>query len=333
MEDRLITFKLEDRIRAETKPEMNIADITTVSYFTVTVSNTTVAEIRPNTWLWSEVVYIFWGLFSITGNSLTLLVIFKYDELQTTSNFLVVSLSLADLLAGATGTPLTIINKTSSVGSSLWVTTCILREISYYISCSMNAFSISWMSVDRLIYIEKPFEYHELVTKKRLLVGLIISWLYIIILMTSIVLKVKSSLKVFEFCEIVPGSDWYNFVIVPHFVFFTILAIVAYSRISFIAFQQSKRIHNQSMDPNEGSSAQMKITKMMAMVVGTYLALYVPVIVCGLFLSFNGSEVGSNILQFVVALYNANTWINPVIYGFKNKDIRKGYKKIVFCKD
>ena len=70
----------------------------------------------------------------------------------------------------------------------------------------------------------------------------------------------------------------------------------------------------------------IRLTKMLALVVGLYVALYVPHVVLVL-VTDRGDLVG--LVQAAVLISDINFWINPLIYAWKSKDFRKAFKKIL----
>ena len=138
-----------------------------------------------------------------------------------------------------------------------------------------------------------------------------------------------------EYCSLASTSPAiYNSVIVPHFALASSITVILYCKIALTAYQQSRKINVQAFNNSQnvpGSITEMKITKMMGLVIGTYFALYLP----GLFTGFllKTLRTGTDILLIHIALilFHANTRVNPIIYGFKNVNIKKAYINTLKC--
>ena len=169
--------------------------------------------IAVQTWPWISFTYssvrCVWSLLSLLGNSLTISIIYRNKDLRTSSNYLVASLAVADLLGGLSGilNPLLLhYNNTSSSGA--WLALCCVHEKLFYISASLNVSTICFIAVDRFIYIHNPLKYHSLITERRIIVNLIVFWSYFIVLVTFIITYSHQALAELKYCSIalaVPG--------------------------------------------------------------------------------------------------------------------------------
>ena len=288
-------------------------------------------------WPWINYMYAstrcLGAFLSLFGNSLTLYIIWKYEEIRTTSNYLIASLAVADLFGGLTGTLTPLLLQYLHTKSGKWLTVCYVHETVFHLSSLMNVCTICLISVDRFIYIHSPFKYHSLLTKKRVVISISIIWLYVLFLVIFIVMSFGSYLDEYKYCYIVLAMpELYNRIMTLHFVVASIATVLLYSKIALTAFRQSRAIHVQGIGNLQTSSVQMKITKLMLMVVGLYFALYLPSVVVGYFLNDLNTEAGIFLVHLIFILEHVNTWINPVVYGFKNIEIRRAYTKTLMCR-
>ena len=73
-------------------------------------------------------IRITWSLLAVAGNTLTIVVVSKFQELHTNNNFLICSLAAADILGGVL-TPLVIAHYVMSE-DPLYVPICLVEKVS-----------------------------------------------------------------------------------------------------------------------------------------------------------------------------------------------------------
>ena len=291
------------------------------------------APIFHEQWQWIYLTYItvkcLWGLLSLAGNSLTLYVIWKYDELRTTSNMMIVSLSLGDLLGGVCGTVLLVLYYSTVPTSQAWLAICCTEDAVFQISTGINISTICLISVDRYIYIHNPLRYHEIVKIRNIIGCIVCMWLYLITIMITVVIISADVMIETKMCSMTVASPvLYMSLVLSHFGLLSIITLTIYCKIAYTAYQQSRRIQTETLVTDHGSSVQLKITKMMGLVIGTYFALYLPGLLHGfIFNAIRKYEVGHFLGSVALLILHINTCINPIIYGFRSTSIKKAYKK------
>ena len=90
----------------------------------------------------------------------------------------------------------------------------------------------------------------------------------------------------------------------------------------------NKVITNQNAANNSSSQskAQKRITTVLSLVIGVFVVTYVPsAIVLTLATRFPPSHSIGWFLAFFIVLWNINTFINPIIYAWKNRDFKKAF--------
>lgn len=269
---------------------------------------------------------LIWAILGVFGNSLTIYVISKFEDLQTTSNIIVLSLSVADLIGGIVRPPRLAADIISTYHEA-WIYVCILTEFFIYLSACMNIITICLIAIDRSIYIHFPLKYHDVVTNKRVIIVIIISWIYtglalLIAIFSSLSLYLDHRICVLS--EISPTL--YNTVMFPQFALLSALSLILYCKISYTAYKQSRQIQDAGMNAVEGESAQTRITRMMATIMGVYFLLNLPTTLSSFFL-YPDNLVDYTLVHVFFIIFDINIWINPLIYGLKSKDMRKAYKK------
>ena len=125
---------------------------------------------------------------SIIGNSLVLHAVWKTSTLRSPSVVLLCGLALSDLAVGAVVQPFFIANDLIGLLSqdqslkTLFVR--IYNVLAFYV-CGISLFTITTVSVDKLVAIQKPLRYPSIVTIPRVRRVLVAVWLFCVILVST----------------------------------------------------------------------------------------------------------------------------------------------------
>ena len=82
--------------------------------------------------------------------------------------------------------------------------------------------------------------------------------------------------------------------------------------------------HSNQNDGQNNQSGNWKITKVLCVVIGVFVLTYVPYTIAYILLPQNYW-----LLAGLALLWNINTFVNPIIYGYKNKDFRRAFKTLL----
>jgi hypothetical protein len=93
------------------------------------------------------------GAFSIVGNALVLLAIYKNIKLQTVTNTFIASLALADLLVGILVSPLAALSYLGLPNNYMW---CVFTNSVIVVFTQISIFNLCAIAVERFIYINSP---------------------------------------------------------------------------------------------------------------------------------------------------------------------------------
>ena len=125
-----------------------------------------------------SVVNIFLTITTILGNILILVALYKAESLHPPSKLLLRSLALSDLGVGVISHLLYIIYLTTYVSES-WKTcryAFVFGLIAGYLLCSVSLFTLTAISVDRLLALLLKLRYRQVVTLKRTYVVVLSFW-------------------------------------------------------------------------------------------------------------------------------------------------------------
>ncbi len=306
-------------------------DSPTTLQTTLAVNNGTLV-IPPGTQFFLGARFL-WGSLSVFGNSLTVLSVVKFDYLQNTANYIIANLAVADLLNGLSSM-IFLIPLAYTTGSTEWIPLCLAFNVFILLSSLGNSLNPCVISIDRFIYIHFPLRYHDIVTepRTRLVIGL--SWLYII-LMTSLALGLGNQLEYGMPCDIRVFIHplVFTIVITCNVIVLLLITLVLYLSIGYTAIKQSRQVQAATEEEQKSAArGQMKVTKMLGMVVGIYIVTYVIVLMVDPLLDTGGGENApwkDGVRMVSLLIYYSTTWLNPLIYAWKAKDFRKAFMQIL----
>ena len=280
-------------------------------------------------------VRMLWTVFAIFGNVLTIVAVACFESLQNNTNYLICSLAVADLLGG-TVTPMVIAHHLLK-DKPIFIPLCLVEKTISALSTLTNLVSISWIAIDRFIFIAHPLHYPMWVTPRRTFYVITISW---ILSITEVVglFSIGANLKMGMTCKlpVFLSNLVFNQIFVPQIFVFAFITLCFYVAICRIAYKQGQAIAalNQSYNTHEATTnpQQKRIAKMMITVLGTYFACYLPQIAASIILNSKRTVFNQMVERGTVLIYWANIWLNPVIYAWKSKDFKVAFRKLLRLK-
>ena len=182
------------------------------------------------------------GVLALLGNSLTIAAVTRFEFLRTTSNLLVCQLAVADIIGGLS--PVWMVSQYALRWNfAVWHVFCVVDQTLGMLSSFLNVFIIAAIAVERCLYISYPLRYHSLVTT-RVAVGTIVGlWVFCVGgIATFLLLGIGRQ----EGMDCRPGNVFLSpaFQVNNQVIFFilTIIIVIMYSRIAWIAYHQAKRV-------------------------------------------------------------------------------------------
>lgn len=292
-------------------------------------------------------------ILSLAGNGMVFAMVLKDKQLQTPTNFYVVSLATADFLFASIALPLRIHEVYHGYMWTLGFSACRLWISIDILCCSASVVHLAAISVDRYIKISKPFQYNTKMTSVR--VKLIISaiWIYA----STIV-----ALGQFPWTKDEPGivliyNDCLNinksfntFLAAAGFFLPLLILLAMYSFVFHAALEQERKV--KKLYPSFGKRhpkrsklistplflLDLKATKTLVVVVSSFVICWFPFFVIFLVAQYNpmliyrmpASYRPTVMLICVYLLPNFNSCCNPLIYACLNKQFRKRMKTMLF---
>ena len=248
-------------------------------------------------------------------NIVTIYALHKTSTMPNTLKTLLLSLACSDVAVGLFSQPLYtffLINwlRLDNPGCN----TQQVRTISNTLFSGASFLGVVAVSVDRFLAVHLHLRYQELVTYRRVVIVVIVIWVY------------NAFLSLMILWGLLGTRDLLGTI---NFAFSFIITLVVYIRIN-LTMRRHKN-HIQSMQiRNEAQSEEIKnFTVLIKSTVGifyvhlVFLICYLPYLICKAVLQIYGpSIVLKKLYLYSLTFVYLNSSLNPVIYGWKMKHIR-----------
>ncbi|XP_015757941.1 PREDICTED: melanocyte-stimulating hormone receptor-like [Acropora digitifera] len=271
--------------------------------------------------LWVNVVFQILNILTAsTGNLLVLVTIWRTPYLNRPSHTLLFSLALSDFCTGTIAQPITIhteiliLTSTSTV-SCILRTTCVFLNIFWGV---VTLLMITMISVDKFLAINLHLRYNEIVTNPRAkIIGLVI-WM----VGGAISLVSLSSVLFIQWSLIITGTLCF---VAMFLIWINIFRVVRRHRAQIQ--QQILRIAD---DQPFNMLRFRKTAHGCILLLILFLVCYFPQVVL-LLRMLSKTNVEHNFIGFYLSytLMVINASLNPVVYCWRNNDIRSALKQIL----
>lgn len=253
------------------------------------------------------------------GNLLVIGTVPLNFNLQTISNFWLVSMAVADLFVTALGQPLFTVYLGLQLGGECYHVVSQVFRLIANMSCSASVLHLCFISVDRCLVILRPHDFRSIRTKARFRVALAVSWALPVVYG---ILRLTVSKK----------ATSYFTVIAVGLCYMTI--ILCYALIIFKVRRQGatsvKRLRCNSTERRIALErlVERRVTGTIGIVVVIFTVCWVPLLY--LRSAFAAANSGLS-YDWARTLALSNSSMNPWIYCFRISEFRKAYNKLLRC--
>ena len=295
-------------------------------------------------------------LFTLIGNGLVVTAVVNFQRLRSVTNYFVVSLAVADLTVAILVMPYALVYELYSEWKFGW------QFCYFWISCDVTCCTASILhlcviSLDRYLAITQPLIYKTRMSKRRAIQMICGVWIcsgaisFVPIYMgwfadpEQVTLYTDSpdcGLYVNRIYAVISSATSFY---IPLFVM-----VIVYVKIYKIARRQAEEIKRLEMQvakceqmiiDNDGTRLQRrskrvrrdaKAIKTLGTLMGLFCVSWLPFFLMYVILPFcNDCYLPPLWLSAITWLGYANSFINPCVYAFLNKDFRLAFKKILLC--
>ncbi|XP_038583435.1 trace amine-associated receptor 1-like [Micropterus salmoides] len=255
-------------------------------------------------------LYIFLGSLSVVticGNLLVIISIIYFKQLHIPTNYLILSLAVADLLVGVLVFPFSM---------AFTVTLCWYHEGLFY----------------RYYAVCQPLAYKSKINDRVTVIMILVSWGFSALIGIGIVIAGFNQGKCGESCLI---DSLISTTLACIFSFYIpgIILLCIYLKIFLVAQRQAKCIQNTTCQSTKSgatvSKMERKATKTLAVVMGVFLLCWTPYFLCIIFQPLTYDVTPVAVIETLNWLTLSNSMLNPFIYAFFYTWFRSALRMII----
>ncbi|XP_029966728.1 trace amine-associated receptor 1-like [Salarias fasciatus] len=267
----------------------------------------------------------------ICGNLLVITSIMYFTQLHTPTNYLILSLAVADLLVGMLILPFSAVLPVRSCWCVEGVL-CKVKNTFDVFLCTSSILNLCFISVDRYYVVCQPLAYKTKMTVRTVVIMILLTWT------ASALLGVGTTLRGLD-----PGQSHQKYHVFqiqksaemgPVFAFYvpTFIILMIYLKIFRVAHRQARSIQNNTKCKAGVSKMERKATKTLAIVVGVFLLSWSPFFLSVSFYRLSGNTIQLTLIEAFKWFGFSNSLLNPFVYAFFYKWFRSAFKMIIFVK-
>ena len=273
------------------------------------------------------ILYTILVLLVITGNSLIIATFKCNRKLRTTTNMFFISLAVSDLFVGAVSIPswmyILIYDLHNPSPSAAHLQFHKVYLFSDMFSALTSIAHLTAISIERNIAISKPLR-HRVIPRCRYYAVLAATWIYGLVIASVFVTDFKS-------------DSWRSYrgilSTTAGFIFPLCVIICMYANIynNVILFNIRRRCYAVG-SLHEKAFHERTTAKTVLIVISLFVLSWLPFFslsVLAIFKCLPQGKYSMHLVDFVKFLHYGNSAINPVVYTFRNSEMRKTLMRIV----
>ncbi|XP_078029670.1 trace amine-associated receptor 1-like [Epinephelus lanceolatus] len=273
------------------------------------------------------------GILIMCGNLLVIISIIYFKQLHTPTNYLILSLAVADLLVGVVVLPFSTILAVSSCWH-LEGLLCKVRRCFDIFLCTSSVLNLCCISVDRYYAVCQPLRYRTKITVRVIVIMILVSWTVSALNGIGVTirgLKVEQSKR----CVLFQHTNLTSLAMATLLTFYLpgIVIVTIYLQILIVAQRQARSIQNTNCQNTKSgatiSKMERKATKTLAIVMGVFLMCYTPFFLCFTFNPLTDNAIPASVIASFKWFGWSNSMLNPFVYGFFYTWFRTSFKMII----
>uniref|UniRef100_A0A673BJ08 Trace amine-associated receptor 1-like n=1 Tax=Sphaeramia orbicularis TaxID=375764 RepID=A0A673BJ08_9TELE len=258
-------------------------------------------------------VYMFLSLLSIAticGNLLVIISIIYFKQLHTSTNYLILSLAVADLLVGVLVFPLSMTYTVTSCHYHEHIV-CKIRDSFDVALCTSSILNLCCISIDRYYAICHPLTYKTTLTVHVGRIMILVVW------SISILIGIFGGFSQGTCEEMCSVDVVLSNIMGPILAFYfpAIIMLCIYVKIFLVAQKQAISIQRTKSGVT-ASKMEKKATKTLAIVMGIFLLCMTPYFICVVFQPLASDPPSFSLIEALNWLTLSNSMLNPFIYAF-----------------
>ena len=254
-------------------------------------------------------------------NALIITAVKTKRRLQTNHNILLASLAGTDLAVGIAAQPMLTVQAFYRLTGGSPDVLCKIYSMAHEATaclCVLSLFHLVLISVDRFVAMKYSLRYESIVNKFRVTIAAAGCWLLVM---------------VYSITRIAPGIKSF-----PAYILAVIsLIVISYCHISvyFVCRRHMIQIKSEQVSQEASAKflAERKAWKTTSIIIGGVFACYLPGVLRQLLLALAHESsliwgISTSVYPLVLSCFMLNSLCNPIIYCWRNKEIREVLKQL-----
>nr|XP_043905653.1 trace amine-associated receptor 1-like [Solea senegalensis] len=246
-------------------------------------------------------------------------------KLHTPTNYLMLSLAVADLLVGLLVLPFSVVLFVRSYWSGQDLL-CTIRGSIDVILCNSSILNLCIISVDRYYAVCHPLSYGVKINSRIVRIMILVSWAVSVLIGVGLGLSPNQNQSR---CTLFQNKSQRSSVMGAMFTFFIPALIMSsvYLKILMVAQKQARSI--QKTSGSTVSKMERKATKTLAIVMGVFLMSWTPFFLCVNLNPVSNYTIPLHAVQAFKLLGWSNSMLNPCVYAFFYSWFRSAFRMII----
>ncbi|XP_050924451.1 trace amine-associated receptor 1-like [Lates calcarifer] len=249
----------------------------------------------------ADLPILMFSVLIMCGNLLVIISIIYFKQLHTPTNYLILSLAVADLLVGVVVLPFSMILSVSSY----WQLENLLYR--YYAVC-------------------QPLRYKTKINVRVVVIMILVSWTVSIGIGVTILGPKQGHNRR---CALFQNT--HSTITGAVFAFYlpAIIMSIIYLKILMVAWRQARSIQNTTKTGATVSKTERKATKTLAIVMGVFLICWTPFFLCITIHPLRNYTIPVPVIETFKWLGWSNSVFNPCVYAFFYSWFRSAFRMII----
>ncbi|XP_076612994.1 trace amine-associated receptor 1-like, partial [Chaetodon auriga] len=271
----------------------------------------------------------FLSVLIMCGNLLVITSIVYFKQLHTPTNYLILSLAVADLLVGIFVLPFSAILAVSSC----WYLQDLLRGCFDFFLCASSIFNLCFISVDRYYAVCQPLRYRTKMNVHVIAIMILVTWTFSALLGIVVTIQGVNHGQSNRKCVLFQNTSSVIIATVFGFCFPATLMFSTYLKILMVAQRQAYSIQKTTCQSTKSgatvSKMERKATKTLAIVMGIFLICWTPFFLCMTFNPLTNDTIPVPMIRAFKWLGWSNSMLNPLVYAFFYSWFRSAFRMII----
>ena len=281
-------------------------------------------------------------LLGLLGNSLVILVVVSDKHMRNTTNILILSLAVADLLFIVFCVPFTATMYALPIWpfGELW---CKVVQYLMFVCAYASVYTLVLMSLDRYLAVVHAIRSMSFRTERNTWLAVVATWA--VILLGHVPLLLEYGVKEYNFqgeerstCANLLHLQDHRWGVVFHVCFITFGYALPLGAVCLMYGLMLKRLHHAApggvSKSQESMRAKRRVTKMVVIIVAVFALCWLPIQV--ILLSTKLNVYPLNVWTFAIqmvcnCLAYMNSCVNPFLYAFLSDNFRRSFRKFLCC--